>query len=285
MIKFLICFYLQLFLSSGHASVPLDVVFDIDQTIVTLIHAGPGGDYLADPLNPHKGTITISHTDAPKPERYRVYDGLTELMQRLKTLQDEGKIRVSFFSGGTHVRNSTLLENIVLPDGSNLKQLAGERVFSREHMTPTGKGSRIREKFKKDLTKVNPDLTDVILIDDIKEFVPETQLAHVLWLDEAFPYPERYRNSAPPIPTPEEMFREKNKFQWISSYLLDAIDLRFKIQKPLSTLIDEKTSGRKKTPFTQGEEFHFQRGQEFLKTAAGCSSQDIYRSLQLLHAP
>jgi hypothetical protein len=46
-------------LTKAWAALPVDIVFDLDQTILTLVHEGPKGDLLADPSDPLKGTITI----------------------------------------------------------------------------------------------------------------------------------------------------------------------------------------------------------------------------------
>ena len=289
-----------LFSVSVWAGIPLDIVFDIDQTIVTLIHEGVNGDLLADPRNPQQNTVTVSFNRPEldgnnKPvvdskgqkvfhkatERYRYYEGLTDLMKELKRLQDSGMIRVSFFSGGTAERNSALLDSIKLKDGTSLKSLAGTRIYGRDRMLVTGLGPehRVRERFKKDLQIINPNLEDVILVDDIKEFVPSSQKEHLLWIGEDFPYPERARDS--PVTFNEDLlFREKNKYQWISSKLREAIARRLKEKTPLSKIISEMTLGGERTPFTPGEEKLY-----FATPHAHCSSQMMKHLLKDLRAP
>lgn len=236
------------------AELPLDVVFDIDLTIVARVEDGPHGDLLADPQNPRRGTVEIQfhepHYDrqnrprdiAPtlKAERYRVFEGMTDLMQKLKALQEDGKVRVSFFSGGSEPRNETLLKTIKLPDGTSLWDLSQGRVHGRSALTPTGLPSnmRIRDRFKKDLTRINPDLSDVIIIDDIKEFVPVKQRDNLLWIGEEFPYPERVKHP-PESVDPVLLERERNKFQWISREVESAITKRLETGRPLSRLIQE----------------------------------------------
>ncbi len=236
------------------AELPLDIVFDIDLTIVTRVDDGPQGDLLADPADPRRGTVDINFLEPeydrlnrvvgnrtiPRSERYRLYEGMTALMKRLKTLQEEGKVRVTFFSGGSEPRNEALLKTIKLSDGSSLWDLAQGRVLGRGALTPTGVTSRmrIRDRFKKDLTRVNPNLSDVIIIDDIKEFVPVNQRQNLLWIGEEFPYPERVRHSSGAI-DPAVLERERTKFQWISREVEGAILKRIETGRPLSALIQE----------------------------------------------
>ncbi len=234
---------------SVQAGIPLDIVFDIDLTIVTLINDRPGGDLLADPANPTKNVVRSHHSELD--ESYRVFDGVTDLMEKLRREQSAGRIRVSFFSGGTEARNEALLRSIKLKDGSSLWDLAPGRVLGRSSMTPTGLGpsARIRDRFKKDLTKINPDLSDVILSDDIQEFVPDSQRGNLHWIGEDFPFPDRMR-SPPATVDPVLLSSEKNKYQWISSQLDEALAQRFSTGKPLSSIIQELTANHSITPFT-----------------------------------
>jgi hypothetical protein len=226
-------YFLLLFLSlSASAGIPVDVVFDIDLTIVASVQ---GGDLLADPLHPQQGTVDIFY--ANQSERYRVFPGMRELMEKL---QRDPRIRVSFFSGGTEARNEALLKKILLSDGTSLWDLSQGRVLGRSSLTPTGEGpdKRIRDRFKKDLTKINSDLSDVIIIDDIKEFIPENQKAHLIWTGEEFPFPERTAE-LPSTVHPDVLLREKNKYQWISRMLDEALKKRFSTGRPLSETIRE----------------------------------------------
>ncbi len=237
--------FLLLFLFSFHAiaGVPVDVVFDIDLTIVAMVKDGPGGDLLADPADPHRGIVNIGYQN----ERYRVFEGVRELMEKLKK---DPRVRVSFFSGGQEARNEALLKKIRLNDGSSLWDLSQGRVLGRSSLTPTGLvvPARIRDRFKKDLTKINPDLADVIIIDDIKEFVPETQRANLLWIGEDFPFPDRTQTPPASI-NPILLAQEKNKFQWISRHLDHVLHLRFTQGRPLSETIQNiSISGHRCSP-------------------------------------
>ncbi len=230
-------FLLFLLLSvSAHAGLPVDIVFDIDLTIVSLINDRPGGDLLADPANPTRNIVNIHHGEMD--ENYRVFEGVTDLMEKLEKEQRAGRVRVSFFSGGTEARNEALLRSIKLKNGTSLWDLAPGRVLGRNSMTPTGlkPPARIREQFKKDLTKINPDLSDVIIIDDIKEFVPDSQRGNMLWIGEEFPFPDR--TPIPPTTVdPEILARERNKYQWISGQIDRALTQRFTTGGSFSSII------------------------------------------------
>lgn len=237
---------LILFVLPVYAGVPLDIVFDIDLTIVALVKEGPGGDFLADPKDPKKNIIPVNFEleGSLHSEEYRLFEGVTDLMEKLKK---DPRVRVSFFSGGTEQRNEALLRKIFLSDGTSLWDLAEGRAYGRTSMTPTGLQlpARVRDRVKKDLHKVNPDISDVIIVDDIKEFVPESQRAHLLWIGEDFPFPDRTR-TPPATVDPDLLAREKYKFGWIGQTIDHALEQKFSKGIPLSVSIGKVIE----TPFT-----------------------------------
>jgi hypothetical protein len=241
---------LILFSSFTWAKLPMDIVFDIDQTLVTLIHEGPQGDILHDKAAPSKNTISIEFEKNGErvSQRYRVFDGLEAFFDKLQYRVKRGEVRISFFSGGENPRNFALLEEIKLSDGSSLKDLSQGRIYGAESLTKTGapESSRYRERFNKDLTQINPDLSDLVLVDDIIDFVPVSQRAHVLWLGEEFPYPERPNSHA--ALTPELIHAEKNKYQWIESKLMPAIEARLNGETSLAAVLAKNVQG--KTPLS-----------------------------------
>lgn len=255
----------------------MDIVFDIDLTVVSTIYDEEGTDLLRDPSDVKKSTFDISFKNPELEgkvvtETYRKFDGVTDLMLELKRLQSEGFVRVSFFSGGHEARNKELLKNIKLTDGTSLYDLATpERIFSRTDMKATGlkPPARIRERFKKDLTIVNPNLEDVIIVDDIKEFVPDSQKKNMFWIDEKFPYRDRIYGTLP-VPDAQTLYRERNKFDWISHYLLEALEKRKQGTKSFSTIIQEMTDNGRITPFTSGEEVNFEKGKKALLKGIPC---------------
>ena len=295
MIRAFLRFSVLLISISAHAGVPLDIVFDIDQTIATLVHEGPSGDLLADPTDPLRGTVQISFDKPeydsinrpllnpngtaithPMTERYRVYDGFLDLMEKLRKLQEAGQVRVSFFSGGTPQRNKVLLSALKLSDGKSVLEMVTEsssspRVYSREQMTYTGLAEgRVRDRFKKDLRLVNPNLEDVILIDDIQNFALGDQKLQTIWLGEDFPYPEKVNN--PPLPkdlNPRLLEIERTKYDWLSERLLQFIDKRFSSGIPLSKIVQESNVYGHPSPFSHRR----------------CSPKDVFSILNQLVGP
>lgn len=241
---------LILFSSFTWAKLPMDIVFDIDQTLVTMIHDGPDGDILRDKDTPSKNTVSIEFNKNGETvsQRYRVYEGLEAFFDKLQARVKSGEVRISFFSGGENPRNLALLQEIKLSDGSSLRELSQGRVFGAESLTKTDapESSRYREKFKKDLTRINPDLSDLVLVDDIIDFVPEYQRAHVLWPGEEFPYPERANANA--SLTPELIEAENNKYRWIESQLMPAIEARLNGEASLAEVLTKNVQG--KTPLS-----------------------------------
>ncbi len=280
MVRLLVVF-IFISIQGAFATLPIDIVFDIDQTILTRIQQGPKGDLLADPLNSSKGTLSIAYKDqaldiqnnpvfdlmggpvmVEQNERYRIYEGLESLMRRLKSEQALGHVRVSFYSGGSVTRNKAILSAIKLSDGSSLIDLAGSRVFGRTDLVPTGKEGRFSERFKKDLTKINPVLDDVVLIEDVKGFASDSQLGNILWMDDRFPYPERLRSTT--IVTPEILTRERNKIYWLTDILDEAIKKRLGSNLSFSNIVQIITRNNQITPFSRDQNRRFEDGKIML---------------------
>jgi hypothetical protein len=244
-----------------------------------MIHDGPNGDWLADPKNPNKGIVNVDFIDyltdelnrpLTDPEsllkakklnhKYRIFPHVEEFLQELKVMQEKGLVRVSFMSGGSMSRNLVVLDKIILPDGTTALDLATPKngiagVFGGEHLKPTGLGPehRYRERFKKNLKLVNPDLRDVVLIDDIRDYLPEIHQKNMFWIDDVFPYPERLRGGAIIPPTPAMIKTEKNKMQWVRHYIMQALDERFKGKTMMTEILQRMNKSNSITPFTPGE--------------------------------
>jgi hypothetical protein len=271
-------------LQSALATLPIDIVFDIDQTILTRVHRGPMGDLLADPNDPAKGILSVNYTDqvldaqnnlvfdskgmaviAKNHEQYRIFDGLVALMEKLKVEHALGHVRVSFFSGGSVVRNKAILSAIKLGDGSSLSDLAGPRILGRPSLVATGGEGRFSERYKKDLSVINSNLDDVVLIDDVKGFATESQVGNILWTDDRFPYPERSRHIE--VLTPELLSSERNKIYWLTNVLEEAIQKRLKGTQSFSTIVQSITRHDQITPFSPYQNRRIVRGKTSCETS------------------
>lgn len=161
------------------------VVFDLDWTLVNEIKK-PTPSMLKD-----KRVIEVSGV------HYYVNEGLEEFFNDLRSHKD---VKISFFSGGKHSRNTELLSKIKLKDGKSLNDIA-YKVLSNEDLAVIENappGARFAERFKKDLTKVSPDLDQLIMFDDTFNFVLENsdnQSEHVFFIGKAFEYFENFSDT------------------------------------------------------------------------------------------
>lgn len=155
------------------------VVFDIDWTITSEVEANFQG----------KRIIEVEG------KKYFVHDGLEELIESLISKPD---IRVSFFSGGSMIRNHTMLQKIKLHDGRSLEDIAF-KILNFNDLTPIStvdSKEKFSNRYKKDLTKISKDLKNLIMIDDTEHFVLDTeQEKHVFSLGKTFNHFEKFEDS------------------------------------------------------------------------------------------
>lgn len=162
------------------------VVFDIDWTLVNEIK------------HPTPSMLSNTRVIEVAGIHYYVNEGLEEFFEDLRSKKD---IKVSFFSGGKHLRNTELLSKIKLKDGKSLKDLA-YKILSQEDLVIVENapvGARFAERFKKDLTKVTKELDQLIMFDDTPNFVLENsdnQNNHVFFIGKAFEYFETYTEAS-----------------------------------------------------------------------------------------
>ncbi len=155
----------------------IDLVFDIDYTIVSEIKFGSQSNMI--PINEEGKVVNYILT----PWALEVLDSLYEM--------DE--VRISFFSGGSRDRNEKLLKEIILPTSNRSLWEVSHKVLSREDLTPITKStasSKWSDRYTKDLHKINEDLSWLIVIDDNLNFYQGNQLENVFWLEEGYlPFP------------------------------------------------------------------------------------------------
>ncbi len=185
-LKFLIVILIQLLVAScafggrapastGEAS---HLVLDIDWTIVTEIK---------DPLlkvTPASRVIEVAGV------RYFVNEGLEELIEQALSYPD---VKISFFSGGTRLRNNELLSKIKLKNGKSLKDISTFS-FGKEDLVKNDEAlpdAKFAERLKKDLTLISKKIKSIIMLDDTPNFVLnkfEQQSDSVLFIGKAFEY-------------------------------------------------------------------------------------------------
>ena len=212
-----VLYILGLFLFTPAWAYPVDVILDIDRTLA----------YFIQPSDPRPTTGTV--ITLPDGDVYRLSDDAEKFIY---TLKKDPRIRLSFYSGARRIRNLALLERILLPDGSNAKDTA-YKILSSNNLTPTLQTwnplATFGQRWKKDLAEVNPDLKDLILLDDMADFAPDSQSRNVFWLQqvydyfETFPYNKEKGRRIPP--TKRDWALERKKLSWAMGKIQSALDL------------------------------------------------------------
>ena len=190
------------------------IVFDIDWTIAAKLE------------NESKFSQRVISVGS---EKYFIYEGLEEMIEELST---HPEVRISFFSGGSNSRNHQLLRSIKLSNGKSLEEIS-YKILNFEDLTVVKNASindAFSNRYKKDLTKISNDLTNLIMVDDTEHFVLDSnQEDHVLFLGPTYKHFEKYAEakieSGPYIPKSysEWSYAEKKLFL-VKSALVNAIE-------------------------------------------------------------
>lgn len=142
---------------------PVDFVFDLDDTLIRYLRGKESSR-----------TQLIPAISEGKPYQYQVLDGAPEIL-----LAAERGGRVSVFSFGDRARNRAVLSQLRLPDGRTALQLiesSGGKVLSLEDATMLADGNH------KDLRKVNPDLSRVVMFEDNPRWILPGQNKSVVFI-------------------------------------------------------------------------------------------------------
>jgi hypothetical protein len=207
--------------AEGPGAAPLrHIVWDLDWTLL-------------DPEVP--GTkIDPSRTIQVGGERYRLVDWVRE---GLTKLANRPGVKLSFFSGGTALRNVDALKAIPLTDGSgrSLYDVA-YRVLSIDDLTPVPHPpqAKFSERQKKDISKVSSDLANTVLVEDTEHFAMPNQRANTLWVQQTYNVYETYPEAraareagTDPRYVPEsavEWYRNRNRIAGAFEILNEALD-------------------------------------------------------------
>jgi hypothetical protein len=196
----------------------LDVVFDIDWTIV----------YPLESTNNIDQTRLILAEGKP----YRITDWTEEVIEQLVHKKD---IRISFYSGGDAKRNNVILQQIKLKNGKSLFDIA-YKILHKEDLSAIAQDSSLpfSKRYKKDLRLIDPDLSKIVLIDDVQNFTLPHQYRHQLWLNKTYNFyeeaqhlPQKLQSFDPPNLTLWKL--ERNKL--VSAYQV-ILDLLRNIDSP-----------------------------------------------------
>lgn len=190
-----------LFLLSGLATAQVDIVFDLDWTLVYSVD---------EELASEARTIRVEG------KYYRLADGAEDVIAALHSSPD---FRVSFFSGGEKARNHKLLKQIFLPNSNKSLYEVAHKILSKEDLAvhSTDPDAAFTQRYKKDLRLVNEDLGKVVLIDDLKEFTPAGQKKNLFWLGKTYVYAEDFASAsygAYSPPSELAWLHERKKLYW-----------------------------------------------------------------------
>lgn len=172
------CSLLFVAVSAFASSDYFDVVFDIDWTIA----------YKTDAKQAAKDPTEVFQFEN---EFYRISPGTIEALRKLHSTPG---IRVSFNSGGTPERNEAFLKFVYSKLNSDPAKPAYapymildkndlEDMVAKGEALPT---DPFAVRFKKSLLKINADLSRIILVDDIKNFLFKGQERNLLWTGGTF---------------------------------------------------------------------------------------------------
>ncbi len=185
------------------------LVFDIDWTIVKELREG-------DPVPKDQSRLIVVEG-----KTYYVNEGVEEFIEEI---QRNVGLNISFFSGGSHSRNTDLLAKIKLKNGKSLLDIA-HKVLSKENLVRVPivpETAKFAEKNKKDLTLVTKLLEDLTMLDDTDGFVYdqlERQSDSVYFIGKAFLHFDRFedtlKTSGEYVPTTYEEWLLDRKKMWI----------------------------------------------------------------------
>lgn len=191
------------------------IVFDLDWTLIY-------------PTTPDKAELDPKDIIRFENHIYRITPHAVEILTRL---QQEG-YKISLFSGGSHERNEYVAQQLRAQAKKLGINLDFFKILSFNDLTlktaPNGAPLRFSDKYAKDLSKINPDTSQVLLVDDISKFSIGEQRNSLLHLFPTYndsPLPpsqmarRQLKTSAAEAgyeaPNDIEWHKERNKLLWV----------------------------------------------------------------------
>lgn len=199
---FFFIFYLFLIFGCAHSErapaskdiALVDIVFDLDWTLVKQVD-GPV-------------TIALNFFEI-NGEFYRLGDGAVDLLEFLFSRKD---VRVSFFSGGSADRNNALLKKVKTKYGSAYDNAYKVLSFNDLLEVSTDESLPFSERLKKDISLINNNLDNVLLVDDDKRFIVGTsQKRNLLWMGETYKHFEHFSD----VHNFDDIYAPKTESQWL----------------------------------------------------------------------
>lgn len=158
-----------------HGKMPIDVVFDVDWTLVLSLQEKPTD-------------LTEPNVFEFEGKYYRFADHASEVIE---VLLSDPRIRISFFSGGDRNRVEHTLKQLRLRNGLSAFEIAFQ-ILCNESLTAISRLENLKfwERNKKDLLKVlrRLNLGRAFLVEDIRNFAINGQERNTLWLGRIYRY-------------------------------------------------------------------------------------------------
>ncbi|OFZ26961.1 MAG: hypothetical protein A2381_20260 [Bdellovibrionales bacterium RIFOXYB1_FULL_37_110] len=177
----------------------IDIVFDLDWTLVCELEDGS---------HAHGNILDISR------KKYRIANWAEEM---LVLLASRPNVRLSFYSGGDQIRNLEILKEIILPEKNISVFDLAYKILSKDDMDEVSQEKTLRfsQRYKKNAAKINSNLNNVIIIDDVSDFTLASQKQNLLWLGPTFNHYDSYElvKKARKL-DPTNKYIPKNQAQW-----------------------------------------------------------------------
>lgn len=198
-VRFLLGLILSFFMASAAvAAGPVyDVVFDLDWTL----------------FYPVKKLETAETVQVGE----EFYQPAEKAVEVLIKLHQDGH-RVSLFSGGKAPRNQALANYLLTEiQARGVREFSFYKVLNFEDLSRREGASdsdKFAVRYAKDLTKINPDLSRVVLVDDLPEFAVSGQEKNMFGLGRTYVFHKTYAAEAHGVydpPNAQEWLRERHK--------------------------------------------------------------------------
>ena len=215
---------------------PVDLVFDLDWTLIN-------------PTSPLMAKADPKDILVIEGQFYRISNQAVLLLRKLHQFSF---VRVSFFSGGKESRNKEAIQLLYQKVNQNGEHFHPYLILSKQDLNVVNLDPQLKfaDRYKKELSRFF-DVSQTVLIDDIKEFASKGQEKNLIWLGVTYndlpAYSLRYLNDSREknyhAPDQKEWARDRNKLQPVQKLITESL-AEYKQSQDLSFLqiIERKNS-------------------------------------------
>lgn len=227
MFKSFVLYFICLFTLQANA---LHVVFDLDWTLF----------YISNSDSVQKNSVDVVQYQGTF---YRLAPGTIEVIDMLFRQGHE----ISIFSGGEPQRNQFLTQQVLIQLHKKNSQFRFFKQLDFRHLTMKSNllGLRFADRWGKDLLKIDSDLTQIILIDDIAKFSLPLQQSNLMHLNQTYndhPYfttQVSANDSEYDPPNQVEWYKERHKLYAVMDRIL-ALNPHQSVQSQLPNIMKKE---------------------------------------------